>query len=174
MYGRECNMPHIGGLMDRRGDVLTPAEGVDAVGAREATLYEEWEDKLVSALQLAWEFTTDRAHANAARGNNAIYRPRGLEFKEYEEDRWFYRNRNQVRVFKSVQDKENYKISRKLQARWEGPYQITKKVSAVLYEAVIYGVRKRVHAINMKPKAVVKSKFKNVVIEDTEVADVMN
>jgi hypothetical protein len=160
--------------MDRKGEVLTPAEAVDAVGAREATLYEKWEDNLVSALQLAWEFTTDRAHANAARGNNATYRPRGLEFKEYEEGQWFYRKRNQVRVFKSVQDKENYKISRKLQARWEGTYQITRKVSAVLYEAVIDGVSKRVHAINMKPKAVVKPRFKDVVIEDMGVADVMN
>ena len=174
MFGRECNMPHIGGLMDRTGEVLTPAEGVDAVGAREATLYEEWEDKLVSALQLAWEFTTDRAHANAARGNNAISRQRGLVFKEYEEGQWFYRKRNQVRVFKSVQDKENYKISRKLQARWEGPYKITRKVSAVLYEAVIDGEKKRVHAINMKPKAVVKSKLKDVVIEDTGLAEIMN
>jgi hypothetical protein len=46
-------------------------------------------------------------------------------------------------------------------------------VSAVLYEAVIDGVKKRVHAINMKPKAVVKARFKNVVIEDKGVAEVM-
>jgi hypothetical protein len=76
----------MGGLMDRRGEVLIPEEGVEAAGRRESTLYEEWEDNLVSVLQLAWEFTTDRAHANAVRGNRAIERQRGLEFKEYEED----------------------------------------------------------------------------------------
>jgi hypothetical protein len=47
-------------------------------------------------------------------------------------------------------------------------------VSAVLYEAVIDGEKKRVHAINMKPKAVVKSKLKDVVIEDTGLAEIMN
>jgi hypothetical protein len=59
-------------------------------------------------------------------------RAKGLEFKEYEEDQGFYRKRNQVRVFNSIQDKEKYKISRKLQARWEEPYWITKKISPVL------------------------------------------
>jgi transposase InsO family protein len=173
MFGRECNMPHMGGLMDRKGDVLVPEEGVEAVGRREATLYEDWEDKLVSALQLAWEFTTDRAYANASRGNKAIFRPRGLDFKEYEEGQWFYRKRNQARVFKSVQDKESYKISRKLQARWEGPYRITRKVSPVLYEAIIDGVKKRVHAINMKPKAMIRIKHKDTSIEDKGMSEVM-
>jgi hypothetical protein len=164
----------MGGLMDRHGDILTPEEGIELVGTLEPTLYEEWENKLLSTLQLAREFTTDRAHANAARGNKAIYKPRELEFKEYEEGQWFYRKRNQLRVFKSSQDKENYKMSRRLQARWEGPYQITRKIFAVLYEAVIDGVKKRVHAINMKPKAVVKQRHADLVMEDKGLQEVMD
>jgi hypothetical protein len=174
MFGRECNMPHMGGLLDRQGDRLPSEEGVQAIGRRESALYEDWENKLVSALQLAWEFTTDRAHANAARGNKAVFRPRGLDFKEYDEGQWFYRKRNQVRVFKSVQDKESYKISRKLQARWEGPYLIVKKVSPVLYEAIIDGVKKRVHAINMKPKARPRNKSGDFMVEDRGLQEVMD
>jgi hypothetical protein len=65
------------------------------------------------------------------------------------------------------------KISRKLQARWEGPYRITRKVSPVLYEAIIDGVKKRVHAINMKPKAMIRIKHKDTVIEDKGMSEVM-
>ena len=56
-----------------------------------------------------------------------------------------------MRTFKSVQEKETYKVNIKLQARYEGPYKVVDKVNAVVYVAEIDGVRKRVHAINMKP-----------------------
>jgi hypothetical protein len=102
-------------------------------------------------LQLAWEITTLRAHENSARGNRAATRKAGLEFKEYAVGDMFYRKRNQVRTFKSVQERETYKINVKLAARFEGPYKITRRVSAVLYEAEIDGVLKRIHAVNMKP-----------------------
>ena len=59
-----------------------------------------------------------------------------------------------MRSFKSVQEKETYKINLKLQARYEGPYKVVDKVNAVVYVAMIDGVRKRVHAINMKPMAI--------------------
>jgi hypothetical protein len=63
----------------------------------------------------------------------------------------FYRKRNQVRTFKSVQEKETYKINVKLAARYEGPYKIIEKVNSVVYVAEIDGERKRIHAVNMKP-----------------------
>jgi hypothetical protein len=75
----------------------------------------------------------------------------GLEFREYEVGDMFYRKRNQVRTFKSVQEKETYKINVKLAARYEGPYKIIEKVNAVVYVAEIDGERKRIHAVNMKP-----------------------
>jgi hypothetical protein len=75
----------------------------------------------------------------------------GIEFKEYEVGDTFYRKRNQVRTFESVQEKEKYKINVKLAARYEGPYKVVEKVNAVVYVAEIYGERKRIHAVNMKP-----------------------
>ena len=112
---------------------------------------------MVSALSVAWEGTTQRAHDNATRGN-WTGRARGIQFKEYAVGDQFYRKRNVVRVFKSVQDQEVYKINLKLQARYEGPYRIVENVSAVVYVADIEGVRRRVHAVNMKPVARVNTK----------------
>jgi hypothetical protein len=62
----------------------------------------------------------------------------------------FYRKRNQVRTFKSVQEKETYKINVKLASWYEGPYKIVEKVNAVVYVAEIDGERKRIDAVNMK------------------------
>ena len=75
----------------------------------------------------------------------------GIQFKEYAVGDQFYRKRNRLRVFKSVQDQEVHKINLKLQARYEGLYQKVEKVNAVVYVADIDGVRRRVHAVNMKP-----------------------
>jgi hypothetical protein len=55
-----------------------------------------------------------------------------------------------VRTFKSVQEKETYKINVKLAARYERPYKIIEKVNAVVYVAKIDGQRQRIHAVNMK------------------------
>ena len=63
----------------------------------------------------------------------------------------FYRKRNKQRVFRSAQEKETYKINFKLSARYEGPYRVIGKVNAVVYVAEIDGVKKRIHAVNMKP-----------------------
>jgi hypothetical protein len=94
---------------------------------------------------------TLRAHENAARGNKAATRKTGLEFKEYAVGDMFYRKRNQVRTFRSVQEKEAYKINVKLAASLEGPYKVVNKVNAVVYVAEIDGEQKRIHAVNMKP-----------------------
>jgi acid stress-induced BolA-like protein IbaG/YrbA len=53
-----------------------------------------------------------------------------------------------------------------MQARQEGPYQVTRNVSPVVYEAIIDGIKKRVHAINMKPKARVETKHGDRAMED--------
>jgi hypothetical protein len=63
----------------------------------------------------------------------------------------FYRKRHPIRAFKSAGEKEKWKISMKLQSRYQGPYMITGRINAVLYEALINGVKCRVHAVNMKP-----------------------
>ena len=152
MFGRECNMPAIGDMMNRVGDAVTAGDGVEAVGRREQTTQDQWVDRLAEALSFAWQETTVRAHDNACRGNKAG-RPHGVQFQEYEVGDMFYRKRNRVRTFKSAQEQETYKINLKLQARYEGPYRIVEKVSAVVYVADINGARKRIHAVNMKPEA---------------------
>jgi hypothetical protein len=100
---------------------------------------------LVESLESAWEFTSTRAHENAMRGNR-WGTSAGLEFREYEVGDMFYSKRNQVRTFKSVQEKETYKINVKLEG-----VKIIEKVNAVVYVAEIDGERTRIHAVNMKP-----------------------
>jgi hypothetical protein len=150
MFGRECNMPALGGMLNRAGDAINIDEGMEAVGRRETSVQEQWEEALVSALGIAWEEATVRAHDNAARGNRAEISP-GIQFQEYQVGDQFFRKRNRVRSFKSAQ--ETYKINLKLQARYEGPYKIVEKVNAVVYVVEIDGVKKRIHAINMKSMA---------------------
>jgi hypothetical protein len=53
--------------------------------------------------------------------------------------------------FKSAADEKTYHINAKLQARYNGPHKVVRKVSPVLYDAEINGVEKRISAINMKP-----------------------
>ena len=65
----------------------------------------------------------------------------------------FSRKRNRVCVFKSVQDQEVHKNNLTLKARFERPYKIVEKVSAVVYVADIDGVMRRVYAVNIKPAA---------------------
>jgi hypothetical protein len=72
-------------------------------------------------------------------------------YREYAPGDMFYRKRNPMREFKSETDKEKYKIARKLQARWEGPYRIVRRLNPVLYETEVEGKKVTVHAINMKP-----------------------
>jgi hypothetical protein len=125
-----------------------------------------WMDKLQRALQVAWEVVTDRTYYNQIRMNGSqkhwewmrqsatgkVGGPRALEFKEYEVGQHFYRRRCPVRTFTSASDKEKYKISAKLQARFDGPYVVTARVNAVQYWADINGESVRVHAMNMKPE----------------------
>ena len=132
-------------------------EGMDEGTRRDQTVYEQWESALVSALSVAWEGTTQRAHDNTTRGN-WTGRARGIQFKEYVVGDQFYRKRNRVREIKSVQDQKVHKINLKLQARYEGRYKIVEKVSAVVYVADIDGVRRRVHAVNMKTVARVNTR----------------
>ena len=72
-----------------------------------------------------------------------------IQLKKYAVGDQFYRKRNRVRLFKSVQDQEVHKINLKLETRYEGPYKIVEKVSAVVYVADIDGVRRRVYAVNI-------------------------
>jgi transposase InsO family protein len=142
---------------------------------------ERYVERLVESLSLAWEVTTLREHANATRENvqqnkkkklldyfiqltsedMAEYaRNTGLlrqhlrdrVFREYKIGDRFFRKRHPVRAFKSAGEKEAYKIALKFQPRYDGPYIILEKLSAVLYTAEIDGEIIKIHAVNMKPE----------------------
>lgn len=162
MFGREMNM-------------------VDDIKIHTSKDNGEYVENICEALSLAWEITTEREHYVATRyqrdQNNknkmvelftTIKRgdlekiqseasqlqhiiKRKYEFREYEVGDKFYRKRHPVRAFKSAGEKEKWKISMKLQSRYQGPYVISERINAVLYEAIINGVKCRVHAVNMKP-----------------------
>jgi hypothetical protein len=98
MFGRECNMPGMGGVIERTRERVTRDEGEAKASGSDNTVYDKWVQGLVESLELAWEFTSNRAHENAMRGNR-WGSSAGIEFKEYEVGDTFYRKRNQVRTF---------------------------------------------------------------------------
>jgi hypothetical protein len=102
---------------------VTRDEGEAKASGSDNTVYDKWVQGLVESLELAWEFTSNRAHENAMRGNR-WGSSAGIAFKAYKVGDTFYSKRNQVRTFKSVQEKEKYKINVKLAARYEGPYKV--------------------------------------------------
>ena len=54
-------------------------------------------------------------------------------------------------MYKDLEDEAEFVLSSKLQARYAGPYRITRKLSDILYEAQVHGTKRVIHAINMKP-----------------------
>lgn len=151
MFGREMQTPEMTNEEERK----KLAEGLE----------EGWVETMVDRLHYAWSAISERAHKNWLRGNrsgrsssiegcNRIGKgkSRAHEFKEYKVGDYFYRKRNPMREFKSVSDQEKYKIAMKLQARYEGPYQVTERINPVLYGALVCGKTVVVHAVNMKPQ----------------------
>lgn len=156
MFGREMQTSDVVGLEDDL--VGVSGESVDEDGRT-------WVDVLCARLDMAWTKITERAHENHVRKNRmgkgisdfneesgrVRKNLRSHPYREYAPGDQFYRKRNPLREFKSETDKAKYKIARKLQARFEGPYVVTERLSPVLYEAEVNGRRVIVHAINMKP-----------------------
>jgi transposase InsO family protein len=142
---------------------------------------ETYVEKMVESLSLAWEVTSLREHVNATRESTKMNKKKKLldyfiqltaedmanyvrnaallrnhlkdrAFREYQIGDRFFRKRHPVRAFKSAGEKESYKIALKLQPRYDGPYVILEKLSAVLYTANINGEVIKIHAVNMKPE----------------------
>ena len=148
MYGREVHIPDV---VTPSGD---PAEGMDAD--------EDWVESLISALRTAWSVVMKQdVEMKAPEGiaalevnmasNQVRLKSRIPQYKEYQIGDRFFRKRNPVRTFRSKSEKRKYKLSAKLQARWDGPYIVKERVNAVVYLASIGGEDIGVHAVNMKP-----------------------
>ena len=71
-------------------------------------------------------------------------------FKAYKEGDYFYHRQVPRRFYRDNKEEDFVKIGSKLQFRYSGPYLINKKISDVLYEAIMHGEKIKVHAINMK------------------------
>jgi len=104
---------------------------------------------LVSAMKEYQKFASGQIQSGKDRLDVRVRKP--LEFKEYEPGQKFFRARRPKTTFNSSTEKESWKISMKLLERFEGPYEIIRKINPVLYDANIDGKEVRVHAINMKP-----------------------
>jgi len=72
------------------------------------------------------------------------------EFKEFEVGDLVYRKVTPKSVYKYYLSKKEYKILKKLNHRYCGPYLIIKKWSPVRYVISEHGKEKEVHALNLK------------------------
>jgi hypothetical protein len=120
---------------------------------------EEYVIKLANALQLGWELAGERRPAAVAEWNK-INRSR-LPFREFQVGSRFFlkhtpvyiakKERNPARDFNApVTTPSGKVVSAALQHRWTGPYKVTKKFSPVLYETIVNGDIRVVHALHMK------------------------
>lgn len=74
-----------------------------------------------------------------------------LQYKPYKEGDFFFLRTVPKRMYKNKNEKRQYKLASKLQYRYTGPYIVTKVVMPVLFDALIHGKTRRVHALAMKP-----------------------
>jgi len=137
MTGREGRMPSFNHLAKEEGEL------------QKDVVNNEYVLKLIESMRCYHDFAINQAAKEKESFNVRVKQP--LEFVEYAPGDKFLRVRRPISTFKSADDKEKWKISMKLLERFEGPYEVIRKISPVLYDANVEGVETRVHAINMKP-----------------------
>ena len=72
-------------------------------------------------------------------------------FKEFEIGDYVYRKIIPKTLYKYYLDQKEYKIIKKLQHRFSGPFKIVEKYSPVRYAIEEEGQVKQLHALNLKP-----------------------
>jgi hypothetical protein len=138
MTGREARMPSFSHM----------ASVVDSIRPKDR-LTNELVLKMVETMRGYHDHALLQTVKNKGRLNMRIHKP--MEFVEYEPGQEFLKVKRPTSSFKSVDEKEKWKITMKLLERYEGPYKIIRKINPVLYDADIEGKEVRVHASNMKP-----------------------
>ena len=118
MYGRECNVP--------TGEFFSQLRK-DLPKGSTANEIEEYADKLVMSLECAWTYAVGKAEKNFLRFNSPPKYHRN--FVEFEEGQEFMRLRKPVYESKSTDDEASYQTSAKLQARYDGPHRVIRKIS---------------------------------------------
>jgi hypothetical protein len=104
---------------------------------------------LLISLECAWTYAVTKSEKNFLRSNEPPKYRRN--FVEYQPGQLFMRLKKPIYEFKSTDDEKTYHINAKLQARYDSPHKVVRKVLPVPYDAEINGVEKRISAINMKP-----------------------
>jgi len=130
--------------------------------------------KTAEALQLGWDLAGSRKSTSVEYWNKK-QRAR-LPFKEFQIGARFFLRYIPTPTAKTTskttlpdnEDKAVHKTAADFQARWTGPYKVTKKFSPVLYETIINGTPKRVHALHMKPDPICDTLRLNIPLEDTD------
>jgi hypothetical protein len=130
--------------------------------------------KTAEALQLGWDLTGSKRSVTVETWNRK-HRAR-LAFKEYQIGARFFLRYIPTPTAKTtakttltdLDDTEKHKTAADFQARWTGPYKVTKKFSPVLYETIINGTPRRVHALHMKPDPICDTLRLNIPLEETD------
>jgi hypothetical protein len=106
--------------------------------------------ELATTLQLIWqdiEITMGKAFKSYSKPH---HERRPIEFVPFEVGDMVYRKTVPKSIYKYYLDKKEYKIIRKLQHRYTGPFKIIKVWSPVRYRISEHGKPKEVHMINLK------------------------
>jgi hypothetical protein len=96
---------------------------------------------LLISLECAWTYAVGKLEKNFLGFNEPPKYRR--KFVKYQPGQLFMRLKKPIYEFKSADDKKTNHINAKLQARYDGPHKVVRKVSPVLYDAEINGVEKK-------------------------------
>lgn len=135
LYGREARRPT---------DVETFATNA-ALPFRSVAPYIA---ETAEVLRFLWAHAADQTTRNVAEMQPRV-RAKAI-FKEHNVGDYIFLKYVPRRFYRDDQDQQRYKLSRKLQMRFTGPYRVVKKFNPVLYQVDVHNVLKTVHAFNMK------------------------
>lgn len=135
MLGRELRMP----LESWIDDFLDKNKDID-----------EYVKGLCDALKHCWENCELKVMKNFEQYTKPRQAREPRLFKEFEVGDLVYRKVVPKSVYKYYLTKKEYKILKKLNHRYCGPFQIIKKWSPVRYTIAEHRKEKEVHALNLK------------------------
>lgn len=125
------------------------AAGVDVDHFDKVIAASEFVENVRTVMQYIWEHVGMETMKKVDVYNRRPVAP--LQFKKYKVGEFFYHKKVPRRFYKDDAEDARYKLASKLQFIYSGPFVILKEISPVVYEAMIHGEVKRVHAINMNP-----------------------
>ena len=140
MFGRECDLP-TGRLLSKVDKPVKKRGQTNEV--------EDYMNGLLLTLECAWTYAVGKSEKNFLRFNEPPKYRR--KFVEYKPGQKFMRLKKPVYELKSADDEVSCHVNAKIQARYDGPHKVIRKLSPILYDVQIDGKEKRMSAVNMKP-----------------------